>query len=52
MLLQYTCLCTCSENYLLVDTFDYRLLLLLSLHYFSVQSGALLVTVFDYHDTV
>jgi len=29
----------------IVDTFDYRLLLLISLHYF-VQSGALFVTVF------
>jgi len=45
-------LCTCSENYLLVDTFDYRLLLLISLHYFNVQSGALLVTVFVLPDTV
>jgi len=48
----YTCLCTCSENYLLVDTFGYRLLLLISLHYFNVQSGALLVTVFGLPDTV
>jgi len=48
----YTCLCTCSENYLLVDSFDYRLLLLISLHYFNVQSGALLVTVFGLPDTV
>jgi len=48
----YICLCTCSENYLLVDTFDYRLLLLISLHYFNVQSAALFVTVFGLPDTV
>jgi len=43
---EYYCLCTCWENYLLVDTFDYWLLLLISLHYFNVQSGALFVNVF------
>ena len=52
VLLHNTCLCTCWENYLLVDTFDYRLLLLISLHYFNVQSGALLVTVFGLPNTV
>ena len=44
-------MCTCLENYLLVDSFDYRLLLLISLHYFNVQSGALFVTVFGLPDT-
>jgi len=35
-----------------VDTFDYTLVLLISLHYFNVQSDALLVTVFGLPDTV
>jgi len=42
----FTCLCTYWQNYLLVDTFDYRLLLMISLHYFNVQSGAWFITVF------